>query len=179
MIEKPVDLVDLELFAGLAIQPYKNGLPVGSKVADKPLLGLKLLSFDPNRWTFLIPVPESFDAVDVSLGGVLNVLQNVKIFEVSRTFSFEADSTLAGCEELSLYDALIDPDPNLYTYYYYNSPTDGSPRSGGATVTQSGTYYIEAVEQGTLVKAGQRMAVVATVLPMPGKPHLTISNEIN
>lgn len=172
-------ILDAALLSKLVIQPYLGDQPVGDSISDETLLSLRLFGETGAKHTFLIPVASSFDRIEVRLVGTLNVGKNVEIHEVSRTFSFEADSTLAGCEELSLYDALIDPDPNLYTYYYYNSPTDGSPRSGGATVTQSGTYYIEAVEQGTLVKAGQRMAVVATVLPMPGKPHLTISNEIN
>jgi len=105
------------------------------------------------------------------------------VYEVSRSSYLglfpeeQLKNKLTACEKVDLKNAIDEIDLVHYTYKYYTAETGGTAL-GSSIVNSSGTYYIEAVDKETNCPSFRRL-VVANVLPIPGKPHLTIQNVIN
>src|SRR5690606_24796794 len=175
-------LLDLGLLTGLKIQPYLGNTAVGLPLNESTLLSLRLLPGSSGIAELTVPVAGSFDRIEISMGGVLGALASLTLHEVSRTFGpliypeAELLDKLTECEEVDLKDAILNYDPVAYSYNYYTTSAGGTPQ--GSVVTESGTYYIEVTENVTGC-VSERVEVVANVLPLPGKPHLTISDVIN
>src|SRR5690606_33336423 len=131
----------------------------------------------------MVPVAGSFDRIEIKMGGVAAALGSLIVHEVSRTFDpflypeHELDEKLMQCESVDLKEAILNYQPMNYDYNYYTVVSGGVPMSN-SIVTESGTYYIEAVDKISGCSSA-RVAVEVNVLPLPGKPHLTITDVVN
>ncbi|MCG2613316.1 hypothetical protein LZZ85_03455 [Terrimonas sp. NA20] len=77
-------LLDLNLLAALQLKTY-NGPVAGTVIGTAQTgLSLRLLSSSSNRYLLSIPMTTAFDRVEISLGGVANVLSTLRIYDVRR-----------------------------------------------------------------------------------------------
>jgi len=183
VIENPGGgLLDLGVLKGLEIQPYLGNTPVGEPLNESSILSLRLLPGAGEKNELTVPVAGSFDRIEVKLGGVAAALGTLILHGVSRTFGAflypieELGNKLTACEKVDLKESILNYQPADYDYRFYTASSGGAAISG--IVTESGKYYIEAVDKiSGCVSA--RVEVDAVVLPLPGKPHLTIRDVIN
>jgi len=176
-------LLNLNLLTGLKIQPFLGNTPVGTPINESQVLSLRLLPGPEGKNELMVPVAGSFDRIEIKMGGVAGALGSLIVHEVSRTFdpflypAHELDEKLMQCESVDLKEAILNYQPMNYDYNYYTVVSGGVPMSN-SIVTESGTYYIEAVDKISGCSSA-RIAVEANVLPLPGKPHLTITDAVN
>ncbi|WP_458694045.1 Ig-like domain-containing protein, partial [Sinomicrobium soli] len=178
VLEQPGSLLDVSLLAAFTIQPYLEDDEVGSPIAgDSNLLGLRLLP-GTDKYELAVPVQGSFDRVKISLGGVLGLLQNIRVYEVSRLPRVdiiddpELTEALTACGSVDLLGAVTNYQPDYYDYAYFGAATGGEALPS-SVVTSSGTYYIEATDKVTGC-VSPRVAVNATVNEYP---EITFSGE--
>jgi len=176
-------LLTLSLLSGFSIQPYLYDKPVGPAVQASQFLDLRLLTTGSNKVSFLAKVDVAFDRIDIRMNNTVTALKTLRVYEVSRSSYLglfpeeQLKNKLTACEKVDLKNAIDEIDLVHYTYKYYTAETGGTAL-GSSIVNSSGTYYIEAVDKETNCPSFRRL-VVANVLPIPGKPHLTIQNVIN
>lgn len=176
-------LLDLNLLTGLQIQPYLGNTAVGLPINSSQILSLRLLPGPEGKNELTVPIADPFDRIEIKMGGVVGALGTLTVYEVSRTFGVflfpepELNNKLTACEEVDLKEAILNYQPTDYDYRYYTVSNGGTAISS-SIIFQSGTYYIETVDRLSGC-VSERVPVHATVLPKPGKPHVTITNVIN
>ncbi|MFT3823403.1 MAG: T9SS type A sorting domain-containing protein [Chitinophagaceae bacterium] len=86
VLEDPgAGLLDLSLLANLSIQAYNGTTAVGAAInTSSSLLSLRLLSGSSTKYIFSAPINGVFDRVQLSLGGVVAALYNLRVYDVSR-----------------------------------------------------------------------------------------------
>lgn len=181
VLEQPDGLLKLDLLGSLIIQPYLGDAKVGPSLTSSEFLSIKLLAGTTGKYELTLPVDQPFDRIEIMLTSALSVLGELWVHEVSRTFgAFVAANSSANsaCGEVDLQQTIMNYQPDHYSYGYYSTET-GEMELANSKVTESGTYYIETKDLLTELISDQRTAVEVTVLPEPGKPYLTIYNEIN
>lgn len=153
----PGGLADLQLLGGVRVQAYKGGVAVGNPVFLNGGLGvvrLKLLS--GNKFAATIAAPVDYDAVYVSIGGVLTALTTLEVFNAEQQLkpavpSADTDS-LTAC--LGASARLVAADTAGVTVKWYASATGGAALSTGGVfntpaLTQAlTTFYIETSRNG-------------------------------
>ena len=174
----PTGLADAQLLGGVQVQTYNAGSPVGNPVfLNDFLLNLKLIN--ANKFTATIPAQTAFDAVRISLGGVLSALTTLDVYNAEQVMlpakpAPDSDS-LTVC--LGSSARIVAMDTTGITVGWYAAPTGGSPLfTGGIFNTPalnqaSTTYYIGSSRNGCANT--QRIPVTVKAVAQPAAPQLT------
>lgn len=156
-ISKPGVVLTLGLIKGLEIQRYLGDAKVGAAIhSDFQFLDLRLLN---NGTTRILIAPEDgvYDRVRIRLGGVVNVLDFLRVHEVSRTAATkivgsDTDNSIEACqgEELS-----FEVNDDCTSYKWYDAEKDGQALVVGNKYTipadlAAGVYkfYIQPIRYG-------------------------------
>lgn len=181
-------LLDLALLTGFTIQPYLGTVPVGAPITNNgTLLNLRLLSGAGTKQILSAAIPGAFDRIDIQLGGLVNALSSLRIYDVKvispiPAYSLSINGNLhAGpvCikDVNKLKFNITNPDP-CATYYWYKADntllTTGLSYTPVITAAGNYTWYVEGVRNGCNGVVKNRVPVSVVVDPSPGKPVLTI-----
>ena len=181
ILDQPNNLLDLNLLGGFTIQPYSRSTPIGSPISSNNFLKIRLLP-GTQKYELYLKVNNPFDRVEIRLDNTINLLTSLRVYNVSRHEYLELipevdlDGRVTECEIIDLSSVIVSYDDTKYNYSFYTQEIGGASVSG--IITRSGIYYIEAKDKVTGCSS-LRLPVVANILPLPGKPHLTISDVIN
>lgn len=181
VLERPGALLDLALLSNFSIQTYLGNVPVGLPIKASSFLALRLLP-GTQKFEVLLKVNDLFDRVEIALDNTVTLLTTLNVYEIRR-FPYmellpeaELAASLTACERVDLKNAIAHISTTDYDYYFFKEEVGGT--SIPAIVNLSGKYFIEARDKSTGC-AAPRQQVYASVLPLPGKPHLTIMNVKN
>ncbi|HWK59698.1 MAG TPA: hypothetical protein VNQ80_20315 [Parapedobacter sp.] len=185
----------LSLLSGISIVRTvgDDATTVGEAYSDGQLLDLLGLLSENQPVEFTIPVPEDsqdlveFDGVRFWIGGVLSagsIGRYYFAFFISKPLLLSPSKEICEKEQASIQLSHFEPG---YKYRVYSNETGGSPIAETTSSLQISlptfategvfTYWVEAVDSDTYVSA--RVPFKVTVLPQPGKPHLTITDIHN
>jgi len=165
----PSGLADAQLLGGVRIQTYNAGSPAGDPVyLDGSLLKLQLIN--GNKFTATLPVTGTYDAVLVSLGGVLTAITSLDIYNAEQLIlpakpAADSDS-LTVC--LGSSARIVARDTAGITVKWYDSPNSTTALFTGGVfntpvLTQPvTTYYIETSRNGCANPLRIPVAVNAT-----------------
>jgi len=173
----PSGLADIQLLGAVRIQPYNNGSPVGAAVPlDSQVVRLNLAT--PNKFAAVLPVQGNYDAVLVSLGGLLTAITALDIYNAEQIIlpaKPDADSdSLIICAGNSA--RIVARDTAGITVQWFDVPTGGSPLFTGGifntpVLTQPGTtYYIGSGRNGCANPV--RVPVTVRTVARPVVPQL-------
>jgi len=173
----PSGLADIQLLGAVRIQPYNNGSPVGAAVPlDSQVVRLNLAT--PNKFAAVLPVQGNYDAVLVSLGGLLTAITALDIYNAEQIIlpaKPDADSdSLIICAGNSA--RIVARDTAGITVQWFDVPTGGSPLfTGGifntpALTQPSTTYYIGSGRNGCANPV--RVPVTVRTVARPAVPQL-------
>ncbi|WP_158642532.1 immunoglobulin domain-containing protein, partial [Chitinophaga japonensis] len=177
VLSLPGGLADAQLLGGVRIQTYNNGSPAGDPVFLNGGLGLvRFTLLSGNKFAATIAAPANYDAVYVSIGGVLTALTTLEVFAASQqlvpaTPAGGAD-TVTACLNASA--QLVAEDTAGVTVKWYAAATGGSALfTGGVFNTPSltqpvTTYYIETSRNGCANPVRIPLTVTATDCGGPG-----------
>ena len=156
-ISKPGVVLTLGLIKGMEIQRYLGDAKVGEVIhSDYHLLDLRLLN---NGSTRILIAPEDgvYDRVRIRLGGVVNVLDFLRVHEVSRTaatkiIGSDIDNSIEACQNQEL---SFEVNDECTTYKWYDAEKDGVVLAVGNKYTipanlPAGEYkfYIQPIRYG-------------------------------
>ncbi|TJZ54966.1 hypothetical protein FAZ15_16020 [Sphingobacterium olei] len=180
-------ILNVELLSNISFMAYNGSDEVENKTLTELGLSVDLLGLlvDGSPVSFGFRPQAAYDRVEIRINQALGLGtgESLRVYEVSGTPHIDLipepnlSDALTGCEELDLMDAIANRQLNYYEYKFYTQSIGGIALSS-SIVTETGTYYIEAIDIETGCSS-LRVAVNATVSPLPGKPHLTISDVIN
>lgn len=177
----PNGLADVQLLGGVRVQTYNNGNPVGAPVTlDQQVLRLSPLTTGPgNRFEAVLPAQGNYDAVLVSLGGILTAITTLEIYNAEQIIlpaKPDADSdSLTVC--LGSSARIAAKDTAGITVQWYDAPTGGTLLfTGGIFNTpalnqDSATYYIASSRNGCTNVT--RVPVTIRTTAPPAVPQLT------
>jgi len=181
----------VSVLTGFTIQRYLGNTPVGDPLTMGGNL-LSLLRLKNGEFLIMTVTTEPYDRIGIRLGGVVGVLESMKIYSVIRkpyihTFSPTELKHFVICEGDRIQVGLND---KCLSYDWYSSAEGGTSLGRSIHVpnsyTNSGfmpvglgykTYYVQ--NNRLDCQFGPRMPVTVLILPKPGKPHLTLQNIIN
>lgn len=156
-VSKPGSVLSLALIKGLEIQRYLGNAKVGEPIhSDFNFLDLKILSNGTAR-IHVAPQEGVYDRVSIRLGGVVNVLDFLRIHEISRTaatkiIGSDLDNSIEVCQGQEISFDIID---DCTTYKWYDAAKGGQVLGQGNTYTipvhkPAGTYklYIQPIRYG-------------------------------
>jgi gliding motility-associated-like protein len=153
----PTGLADVQLLGGVRVQTYSGDTPAGNPVFLNGGMGLvKLQLINGNKFTASFAAPANYDAVYVSIGGVLTALTTLEVFAAEQRLvpakpSADTDS-LNLC--LGASARLVATDTTGVTVKWYANATGGTALATGGifntpALTQAlTTYYIETSRNG-------------------------------
>lgn len=156
-ISKPGVVLTLGLIKGLEIQRYLGDAKVGGVIhSDYHLLDLRLLN---NGSTRILIAPEDgvYDRVRIRLGGVVNVLDFLRVHEISRTaatkiIGSDIGNSIEACQNQELSFEVKD---ECTTYKWYDAEKGGKVLAVGNKYTipanlPAGDYkfYIQPIRYG-------------------------------
>jgi gliding motility-associated-like protein len=174
----PGGLADAQLLGGVRVQTYNNGAPVGAPVfLNASILRLALLT--GSKFEAVLPAEGTFDAVLVTLGGLLTAVTTLEIYNAEQVIlpakpSADSDS-LTVC--LGSSARLVARDTAGITVQWYAAPTGGAPLFTGGifntpALNQPGTtYYIASSRNGCANPV--RVPVTVRAVAQPAVPQLT------
>ncbi len=182
-ISKPNALLSLGLIKGMEIQRFLGKTKVGQPIyTDYSLLDLRLLSNGTSR-ILIAPQDGIYDRVRIRLGGVANVLDFLRVHQITRT----ANTKIIGSDPSNRIEACqgetisFDINDLCTTYKWYDQETGGKVIQTGNSFTipadmAPGTYkfYIQAVRYGC--ENYDRTQVIAVVKEgVPANAVLNVS----
>ncbi|WP_298736884.1 gliding motility-associated C-terminal domain-containing protein [uncultured Chitinophaga sp.] len=153
----PGGLADVQLLGGVRVQTYNGGAPAGSPLFLNGGLGvLKLQLLSGNKFTASFAAPADYDAVYVSIGGVLTALTTMEVFHAEQILKPARPSAATDSLSLCLGASarLVATDTAGVTVKWYASATGGAALfTGGifntpALTQPTTTYYIETSRNG-------------------------------
>lgn len=173
----PNGLADVQLLGAIRVQPYNNGSPVGASVIlDSQLVRLNLAT--PNKFAAVLPVQGNYDAVLVTLGGLLTAITALDIYNAEQIIlpaKPDADSdSLTVC--LGSSARIVAKDTAGITVQWFDVPTGGSPLfTGGIFNTPAlnqpaTTFYIASGRNGCANPV--RVPVTVRTVARPAAPQL-------
>ncbi len=178
----PTGLADAQLLGGVRVQTYNNGSPVGNAVMlnDNGLLNLQLIN--GNKFQATIPVAATYDAVLVSLGGVLTALSTLEVYNAEQMIlpaKPDADyDSLTVCLGSSARIVAMDTAGIVVKWYASTNATTplfiGGIFNTPALNQASTTYYIESGRNGCANP--QRVPVTVKAVAAPATPQLTAAS---
>ncbi|WP_085472650.1 hypothetical protein [Sphingobacterium psychroaquaticum] len=186
---KVQDLGVLTLLDGFSIQRYLKGAPVGAPIYMGGSV-LSLLKVGTNSQIIFTTTTEPYDQISIRLGGVLNVLSTLEIYDIERRPFIKTvanvDKRVYVCEGDPVAVGVVSP---CLVYDWYDSLSATTPlfsaggvRDGSNPYHPTGTlgqriFYIQQKVNGCVV--GSRVPIKVYLMPKAGKPHLSISNVVN
>lgn len=192
VLRRPGALLDANLLSdNLRVRTLLDNTDNGYLLLDPEFLSLRLLASDSDVQVLTYPIETPFNRIEISLGGgLLNALQVLDVFEIQRVMAKPVltalniqDGVVTICEGDGISLSVENPETGN-NYYWYTDETALTPIHTGVdyTATPTGTgnffYYVSRSREGC-TEESDRAVIKINVLPLPGKPHLTISDVIN
>ncbi|SHG90218.1 Ig-like domain-containing protein [Pedobacter caeni] len=177
--ETPVGLADIGLINGGTITVYNGNTVVKVYPLSSPLLNLQLLS--GNRILVTVPATGAFNAVEIRVGAVANLLSRYNIYGASIIYPNPTVAATGQTICAGNTTTLTATANGGTTLKWYDSATSGTVLGTGETfttpaLTATTTYYIEVSKAGcantvrvpvkVTVTAAPTAPVLATVLPV-------------
>lgn len=170
---------------GLQASMRLNGTSVGTIYSVNNTLDLLWLLSDGADYEFIMPSQNnSFNGVRLQLNSILGIT-SARLYYVFYITPPQLNSVFR-CEGDDG-EAIIENFQSGYTYRLYTTETGGTPIGGTETTTKNliipwnpdpnVNYWLEAREDDKYPSA--RTKINITVIPQPGKPHLTITDVHN
>ena len=159
VISKPGALLDVNLLTGFTIQRYLGNVAVGAPIQNTSnLLSIRLLPGNSLAMVLVSSPTEIYDRVRIRLGGVVGVLDFLRVHTVERT----ANTTVIGADPQNKITVcpgtditLQIPEEACSTYIWYDAETGGNPLVTGLTYTIPANfvagiykYYVQPVRYG-------------------------------
>ncbi|MCV2486846.1 hypothetical protein OD917_18090, partial [Flavobacterium sp. SH_e] len=159
VVSKPGTLLNVNLLTGFTIQRYLGNVAVGAPIQNtSTLLSIKLLPGNSLAMVLVSSPTEIYDRVRIRLGGVVGVLDFLRVHTVERT----ANTTIIGADPQNKITvcpgsdiALQIPEEACSTYIWYDAETGGNVVGNGPTFTVPATlaagtykYYVQPVRYG-------------------------------
>lgn len=175
----PGQLVSATLLGGITIQTSLNGTANNDAVQlNSSLVRLQLLG-GGSQFQVIVPIGHSFNAVTVSISGVVSLLSNLDIYYAAALVPRPtvASSLLNICGSGS--DTLRATGPSGATFNWYNVATGGTSLLTGATyvtptLSTNTTYYVESSQFGCANSV--RTPVTLDVNTQPAAPTVGASS---
>ncbi|MBF4519335.1 hypothetical protein IRZ71_23555 [Flavobacterium sp. ANB] len=139
VVSRPGPLLDLNALAGFSIQRYLGNVAVGAPIQNtSSLLSLRVLPGTTLATILLSTLPEPYDRVRIRFGGVLGVLEGLRVHTVDRVANTKViggdpNNKVTVCPGTAI--TLQIPADACSTYRWYDSPTGGSVLANGVTYT--------------------------------------------
>lgn len=179
-------LLDLDLLNQFVIQPYLGSTAVGVPLSNSTLLSLRLLPGTGDIYELSVPVAGSFDRIEIKMGGVANVLNSLRVYEVSRLPELpildEGSSPVGSDKDICKGDSAVlsAAAPSGATIKWYTQEYGGSIQGEGNQFTTPSLdadtiYYVSSAPEGCSTES-PRIPIHIRVHPKPGVPHLILSN---
>ncbi|NGM62088.1 hypothetical protein G5B30_09195 [Sphingobacterium sp. SGG-5] len=177
----------LTLLGGFAVQRTKGGInsTVAPGYSGSELLNLLNL-FGSGQIGTLVFLPDGndFDGIRFEVNSLLNLALTANYYYAFYiAMPILSESNLTVCEGANRAVTISNFQPG-YTYQLYTTQLGGTQVGSDITTNTfiiqdnwNGSYWLEARE-GNIYPSG-RTPLTITMLPRPGKPHLTIRNVIN
>jgi len=159
VVSKPGTLLSVNLLTGFTIQRYLGNVAVGAPIQNtSTLLSIKLLPGNSLAMVLVSSPTEIYDRVRIRLGGVVGVLDFLRVHTVERT----ANTTVIGADPQNKITAcpgteieLQIPEVACSTYRWYDAETGGNLVASGPTFTLPDNltagiykYYVQPVRYG-------------------------------
>jgi gliding motility-associated-like protein len=184
----PAALLTAGVLSNISVATYNGNTSNNDQVAiSAPLLTIRLLDLTNNRQRFVVTfVPAKvFDRVQLTLGGIANVLATLNLYEAQRLIARpiikvnNVVTTNAQTCTGSPVTLTATAVPNT-TFNWYSAATGGTPVFTGAAfttpaLTATTTYYVAAMRTGCTDES-ERTSITVTVNAIPAVPVVTNSN---
>jgi len=157
-ISRPGTLITANVLAGLSIQPILNDALSGPAFENtSTLLNLQILGAGDEAILTLVPT-QSFDKVRIRFGGVVNVLDILRVHDVRRIantkiIGSDDDNEITACQGQTI--SLQAGPVACTTFLWYDAATGGNVIATGNSYTIPSnlapgtyTYYIQPVRFG-------------------------------
>ncbi|RYF22637.1 MAG: hypothetical protein EOO42_08500, partial [Flavobacteriales bacterium] len=156
VVSKPAVLLDVNALTGFSIQRYLGNVAVGAPIQNtSTLLSIRLLPGNTMSMVLVNSQPEPYDRVRIRLGGVVGVLDYLRVHTVERV----ANTKVIGSDINNKVTVCPGTDVTLETgeeacstYVWYDAPSGGNVVANGITYTVPTTlaagiytYYIQPV----------------------------------
>lgn len=169
-ISRPGNVLNLNALAGISLQPLLNEANAGPEFTNSSILNLEVLGGGSEAILTFVPT-QSFDRLRIRIGGVANVLEQLRIHDVRRT----ANTRVANADENNAITACQGETITLEatsipctTFIWYDALTGGNIVANGNSYTIPAdlpegvyTYYIQPIRFGC--ESFSRGAVTVTV----------------
>ncbi|TDW52015.1 gliding motility-associated-like protein [Flavobacterium sp. 270] len=159
VISKPGTILGVNLLTGFSVQRYLGNVAVGTPIDNSSsLLNLRLLTGNAMAVVLVNSQPEPYDRVRIRLGGVVGVLDQLRVHTVERVANTEVigadpNNKVTVCPGTDV--TLRIPEEACSTYVWYDAPTGGNVVANGITYTVPATlaagiytYYVQPVRYG-------------------------------
>jgi len=159
VVSKPGTLLTVNLLTGFSVQRYLGNVAVGAPIQNtSQLLSIKLLPGNSLAMVLVSSPTEIYDRVRIRLGGVVGVLDFLRVHTVERT----ANTTVIGADSQNKITVcpgtditLQIPEVSCSTYFWYDAQTGGNQVGSGPSFTVPANltagiykYYVQPVRYG-------------------------------
>lgn len=170
-METPVGLADVGLINGATVTVYKGNTVVKVYPLNSSLLNLQLLS--GNRFQATFPATGDFDAVEIRVGAVANLLSSYNIYGATIIYPNPTVAATGQTVCAGNTTTLTATANGGTTLNWFAAATGGTSLGSGETfttpaLTATTTYYIEVSKAGCANT--KRIPVTVTVTPAPTAP---------
>ncbi|WP_456312665.1 Ig-like domain-containing protein [Pseudomonas shirazensis] len=187
VVSRPGPLLDLNALAGFSIQRYLGNVAVGAPIENtSSLLSLRVLPGTTLATVLVSSLPEPYDRVRIRFGGVLGVLEGLRVHTVDRVANTKViggdiDNKVVVCPGAAI--TLQIPTDACSNYKWYDSPTGGAVLANGITYTIPANlpagiykYYIQPVRYTCETFArGEVTVEVKASSPEPSLTDITLN----
>jgi len=159
VVSKPGSLLTVNLLTGFSVQRYLGNVAVGAPIENtSQLLSIRLLPGNSLAMVLVSSPTEIYDRVRIRLGGVVGVLDFLRVHTVERT----ANTTVIGADPQNKITVcpgaeitLQIPEVACSTYTWYDAQTGGNAVGTGPSFTVPDNltagiyrYYVQPVRYG-------------------------------
>lgn len=163
LLENPADLLSLGLLDNVGIYTY-NGNTLVDTQADASLLSLQLLTGSTKGYV-TFPSSGAFDRIEVRVGGALNVLGFLRVFEIQR-FAPAPTLTTQNTIIYSGNTASLTATPGAGDGVIWTPSGSTNTTYITPVLTSNTSYEVQAIRPGCTNRSAAATALV-TVLPAP------------
>jgi hypothetical protein len=174
-------LLNLGLLKGFSIQPYLGGVKAGDPFnQSNNFLNLSILPGPGARQIMTFPVTEAYDRLEITMGGVADLLAKLRIYDIKRKLAkprvlidpITADRrTICEGEQTTF---SVDNPQDCTDYKWYSVETGGTALTTGLTyspptslIAGEYNYYVEASRTYCVTAVSERLKVKLIVNPAP------------
>ena len=159
VISKPGAILSVNLLNGFTIQRYLGSVAVGAPIDNSSsFFSSNLLPGNTMAMVLVSSPTESYDRVRIRLGGIVGVLDFLRVHTVERVanttvIGADPDNKITVCPGTDI--TLQIPEEACSTYIWYDAPTGGTALATGITYTVPASlpagiykYYVQPVRYG-------------------------------